>query len=55
MAEDEGHGQQYVSHYGRDQALEVGGLDLKDRDKVATKQEAVLVLKEPRRSQVMKQ
>lgn len=33
MAEDEGHGQQYVSHYGCDQALKVGGLDLVKRAK----------------------
>lgn len=33
MTEDEGHGQQYVAHDGCDQALEVGGLDLKDRAK----------------------
>lgn len=33
MTEDEGHGQQDVSHYGCDQALKVGGLDLKNRAK----------------------
>lgn len=33
MTEDEGHGQQDVSHDGCDQALEVGGLDLKKRTK----------------------
>lgn len=35
MAEDERHGQQYVAHYGCDQAFKVGGLDL--RKKKSTK------------------
>lgn len=44
MTEDEGHGQQYVSHYGCDQALEVGGLDLKKRTVATKQQQEVLAL-----------